>query len=603
MPEKGKFSIRMVGLGRARIQVDGNPEAWAATRRLVQEQARSHHMPGGQIIELPFAELLSFFRRFNSILAPSGLTIDVDPETRAQIVRANSEAAKIEDAKNVTPIKESDLLTALQDVSWNPQRRLTKEQIRNVCRLAALPHGASFSVPGAGKTTEALATYAFKTRLQQPLFVVAPKNAFAAWEEQVAVCLPQLKVTRLTGASNIPSQLNASPQISLITYSQLIFVEEAIFNHLCRRPSFMILDESHRIKGGEARSWGKSVLAVSHLPTGKLVLSGTPMPNDASDLMPQVRFLYPSVPLNADPVSTIKNVYVRTTKTELNLPPIKAAGTPIPLSDAQSRLYRLCATEVARDAEATLKSRDRSALRSFGRSYMLLLQLVSNPSLLARHQHKFNDALLTECLASESPKVAYVCHRARRLAAEGKKVLIWSGFVSNVEIIAERLADLGADYIHGQVATDSLAEDEEDIPDDENNTREAKIRRFHEDSSAMVLVANPAACSEGISLHTVCHHAIYLDRDYNAAKFLQSQDRIHRLGIQPGIETSIEYVYCPGTIDESVARRLNWKIQQMERALQDDAISIPTHWRTDLSEDADCDDVIDLLQTLRANEV
>lgn len=594
----------MVGLGRAQIRVEGNPEAWAATRRLVQEQARFPHLPGGQVIELPLAELLSFFRRFNTILTTNeGLTVDIDPQTKSQIVRATKEAAQIEDTRNLNPIDEASLLGALAQLGWNSQRQLTKEQLRNVRRLAALPHGASFSVPGAGKTTEALATYAYKTRLQSPLFVIAPKNAFAAWEEQVAICLPRLQVTRLTGGTNIPSQLASRPQVTLITYSQLIFVEEAIFSHLCSTPCFMILDESHKIKGGEARSWGKSVLAISHLPIGKLILSGTPMPNDVSDIMPQLRFLYPSVPVNADPVSVIRNVYVRTTKAELNLPPIKAAGTPIPLSDAQSRLYRLCATEVARDAEAALKSRDRSALRSFGRSYMLLLQLVSNPSLLARHQHKFDDALLTECLASESPKMAYVCHRARELAAEGNKVLVWSGFVSNVEIIAERLADLGADFIHGQVSTDYLTSEDEDIPDEENNTREAKIRRFHEDERAMVLVANPAACSEGISLHTVCHHAIYLDRNYNAAQFLQSQDRIHRLGIERGIETLIEYVYCPSTIDESVARRLNWKIQQMENALKDDSISIPTHWRSDLNELADCDDIMDLLQTLRANDV
>ena len=45
----------------------------------------------------------------------------------------------------------------------------------------------------------------------------------------------------------------------------------------------------------------------------------------------------------------------------------------------------------------------------------------------------------------------------------------------------------------------------------------------------MVLVANPAAAAESISLHEHCNHALYLDRTYNAGQFLQSQDRIHRL--------------------------------------------------------------------------
>lgn len=270
------------------------------------------------------------------------------------------------------------------------------------------------------------------------------------------------------------------------------------------------------------------------------------------------------------------------------------SGIPIPLTDAQARIYRLCAKEVYRDGEKALRSRDKSVLRSFGRSYLILLQLVSNPSLLAAHQGRFDDDDLVACLQSDSPKIAYICYRARQLTAEGHKVLIWSGFVQNVELLAERLIDLGADYIHGGVETGS---------EEEDDTRESKVARFHKDPRAMVLVANPAACSEGISLHTVCHHALYLDRNYNAAQFLQSADRIHRLGLPPDQKTFIEFVYSPGTIDESVNRRLAFKIDQMEQALRDPSINLPTHWFDDLEELPDAEDIKDLLETLRGNEL
>ena len=46
----------------------------------------------------------------------------------------------------------------------------------------------------------------------------------------------------------------------------------------------------------------------------------------------------------------------------------------------------------------------------------------------------------------------------------------------------------------------------------------------------MVLVANYASCAEGISLHHVCHNAIYIDRSFQADQYLQSIDRICRLG-------------------------------------------------------------------------
>lgn len=166
---------------------------------------------------------------------------------------------------------------------------------------------------------------------------------------------------------------------------------------------------------------------------------------------------------------------------------------------------------------------------------------------------------------TDSPKLKYACELARILAASGQKSVIWTSFTDNVERLAELLSDLGATYIHGGV--DAGAESDP-------VTREGRIRRFHDDPSCMALVANPAACSEGISLHMVCHNAIYVDRTFNAAHYLQSVDRIHRLGLRPDTETTI-YVLesiAPGVIgaiDYSVRRRLIDKLRIMSSALDD----------------------------------
>ena len=90
----------------------------------------------------------------------------------------------------------------------------------------------------------------------------------------------------------------------------------------------------------------------------------------------------------------------------------------------------------------------------------------------------------------------------------------------------------------------------------------------------MVLVANPATAGEGINLHTVCHNAIYVDRSYVSTHYLQSIDRIHRLGLAPDQETHI-HIYrskappVVGSIDMSVSRRLTEKIRNMQRLLDD----------------------------------
>jgi len=88
------------------------------------------------------------------------------------------------------------------------------------------------------------------------------------------------------------------------------------------------------------------------------------------------------------------------------------------------------------------------------------------------------------------------------------------------------------------------------------------------------LVANPAAASEGISLHKICHTAIYVDRSFNAAHYLQSVDRIHRLGLAPGVGTNIEIIECRKTIDEVVYERLKSKVDRMAEVLKDKSLKI-----------------------------
>ncbi len=110
--------------------------------------------------------------------------------------------------------------------------------------------------------------------------------------------------------------------------------------------------------------------------------------------------------------------------------------------------------------------------------------------------------------------------------------------------------------------------------DTDPGTREGRLARFHRDPACKVLIANPAAAGEGINLHTVCHDAIYVDRSYVSTHYLQSIDRIHRLGLPPDTETNI-FIYqtkAPpglGSIDYSVSRRLATKIRGLQQLLND----------------------------------
>jgi SNF2 family DNA or RNA helicase len=107
------------------------------------------------------------------------------------------------------------------------------------------------------------------------------------------------------------------------------------------------------------------------------------------------------------------------------------------------------------------------------------------------------------------------------------------------------------------------------VADENAVTRESELERFRTDPTCGVLLANPAAAGEGISLHHWCHHAIYLDRTFNAGHFLQSQDRIHRLGLDEATVTKFTLLISDGTVDQTVDSRLRTKVQALSMLMND----------------------------------
>lgn len=576
----------------AEISTSTPSSAWIEIRRAYEERTGELVNVTPTDFRVPWWVFLSCRKAFKYLVDKHTLDLNLD-QTVTTLLKKAIENETTYKTSIQTSLPEQNIEPKLNEIGF--LRKLTPEQKRNISKLLSLNSSADFSVPGSGKTTEALAFYFLKKDKDTRLLVVAPKNAFAAWEEQIFLCAPDsgLEMIRLRGGiENIKSILEKKSQCMLITYHQLINTRNEIASFMSAFPTIMILDESHRIKRGNEGEIGSSVLSLAHIPKAKMILSGTPLPNSISDLIPQFSFLYPEIFVDENNVGqVIKPIYVRTTKNQLNLPPIKRKIIEIEMNPNQRKFYQLLRYEEARQLEKSLSTLGRIGLRYVGRSVLKVLQLVSNPSLLAKSDLAEIDLLKEVLDEGDSPKIQYVCNRARQLAKEGKKVVIWSSFVENVELISRRLADLGADYIHGRVEAGS---------DEEEDTRESKIKRFHDDSKAFVLVANPAACAEGISLHTVCHNAIYLDRNYNAAQYLQSEDRIHRIGLKPDQLTTIEIVQCPDSIDDSVNSRLLKKIDLMAKVLSDPSLEIEPPVNEDLDEDGlDSEDIKDYLKHLK----
>src|SRR5690606_30174694 len=67
----------------------------------------------------------------------------------------------------------AEVVEKLESSGFN-KRKLKSFQVRDVSTLVGLPHGANFSVPGAGKTTVTFALHFLIERPDLHLLVIAP---------------------------------------------------------------------------------------------------------------------------------------------------------------------------------------------------------------------------------------------------------------------------------------------------------------------------------------------------------------------------------------------------------------------------------------------
>ena len=604
-------------MSRVRIQKDRSAEAmlvspeklstgtWAEISNLLFNYGG---LPRGSSVVISPLSLRRAAQDLGYVLKHKGIDVDYDDAAR-QLLQLHLEEvqARRSAEQDLSSLSEGEVLRRVS-ATRRFTRELTAPQIRDLGRLLRLRHGANFSVPGAGKTATLLATYE-ASRGDGPLerlLVVAPKNAFLSWEEEIALCYDENHrptVARISGGEEKASEtLRGDPEIALITYQFLPNVLDKVSAWCRNHKTHLVLDESHRIKSGLAGTYARSALQLSAVAQRRDVLSGTPMPNAPEDLRPQTEFLWPgqrilpemrlSLDSSKEVVTQVQRclqpLYVRTTKSELRLPPVEIVPVTVELEPLQRKLYELLRSEAKRVAEGMTIS-DRRFLRTLGAHVLQLIEAASNPMLLV--QTELLEEGTTESLYSQTWELFREIARTERpakikkaidLAGQaltsdpGHKVLIWTSFVKNVLFLEELLAQFNPVTLYGAIGTGS----EQDL-----DTREGRIRRFHQDPSCRVMIANPAACGEGISLHQACHHAIYLDRTFNAAHYLQSIDRIHRLGLPENVVTRVEILEARWTIDARLARRLNAKIGSMSLILNDPGLATLAYDPEDLSED------------------
>lgn len=524
------------------------------------------------ILEIPDSKLL---------LVAQGVEHLCDVHGVSAFPTSRSFQSLLEDVKLRTKeLEKTRFYTSMEDVSPDelvglaPEEasRLFPHQRVAVSWLQQTPFGFLGDDMGLGKTLSVLTYFSalMKTNAYEVLLVVCPNSLTRNWAREVAMWFPKLEATVLAGdkaskawALRLLSSGSMSCNVLVLNYEaiRLDYVTPEIERLAEAKKTLLCLDESQRIKNPTGKTF-KAISQIAPRCERRVLLSGTPTPKDVSDLWAQMRIIdggqrlgksyykwlsrvaelgteyskYAVKKFHEDEVkesiTRAHEIMLRRRKERVvNLPPKTFSLREIELAGAQLDRYNEIREGLMLRMRSISGEQFVREITNILEEYLRAVQVASNPRLVDP-EWKGEPAKFLELdeLVNEIVK------------EQGQKMVIWSNYLGNIRELCERYKEFHAAPFSGEVSA---------------SEREQTVRAFQEESSPSILVAVPAAGGVGITL-TAAQTAVYVDKTWNAEHWMQSVDRIHRIG-QTGTVNVISLISCK--VDEII----HWNLRRKER--------------------------------------
>ena len=570
------------------------------------------YVPSARQFLSPIGTAVDFTSKVTQHLANCGCPYHCDSQVTESIAKHDHAQSELENAtRNGHFLKDGihgsseagEFLSFLQD---KVPRKLKDHQLKAALHLIAVKNGANFSVPGSGKTTVVLSVFHYLRELGEvdSLFVVGPPACFGPWrfeyEEALGKC-PSFEILAGGDVQDRRSRYLVNKEsvsdLYLTSYQTLqrdAEHVEVLFHHQGVK-FFFVIDEAHYIKQLDGL-WANAVLTIAHHAQRRCILTGTPFPRSYTDSFNLFDALWPDF----SPISeqkkhkieylsqkkrfeaasqvldeAISPLFYRVRKIELGL---AAQHFHQPLLVTMHKYERIIYNAIfdkIRNVSRSDYFRDIDLLMKLRRGrIMRLRQCLSYPRLLVTAVDEYNEDLLDENLSLadlishydslEKPaKLEALIGLVKKIVDKREKVVIWSNFVKTLGLIRDSVSKIGCDaqLIFGGTPVQHAHVNDE-------LSREEIIREFvRKDSGIDVLIANPAACSESISLHKTCSNAIYYDLSYNCAQYLQSLDRIHRVGGSEHQEAHYHFIQYEDSLEQDILSNIREKASRMSEII------------------------------------
>jgi len=411
---------------------------------------------------------------------------------------------------------------------------------------------------GLGKTIQALSNLLIEKqsgRAVLPSLIIAPTSLMSNWKREIERFTPELSVLVLQGMKR-KERFAELPEYDVIlsTYPLMIhdkaFYEQHEFHYL-------ILDEAQAIKNAKSKT---TQIIYALKANHRLCLTGTPIENHLGELWSMYHFLMPGylgtqqhfTKLFRNPIEKqgdsirgaqlrkrVQPFMLRRTKDLVakDLPKKTEIIRTVPIVGKQRDLYetvRLAMDKKVR-AEISKKGLARSQIMILD-ALLKLRQVCCDPQLVQLSKARN---------VKESAKLSLLMEMLPEMVEEGRKILLFSQFVTMLSIIEEKLQQHKISYskLTGQT-----------------RKREEAINAFQEGEAKVFLISLKAG---GVGLNlTAADTVIHYDPWWNPAVERQATDRAYRIGQDKPV-----FVYkllTEDTVEEKIL-----KLQEKKQALAD----------------------------------
>ncbi|MFZ0498009.1 MAG: DEAD/DEAH box helicase [Steroidobacteraceae bacterium] len=378
---------------------------------------------------------------------------------------------------------------------------------------------------GLGKTVQTVAHLLLEKeagRLRKPVLIVAPVSALPNWQQEVRRLAPALRQLTLHGPGRRAQFAEiASADVVITGYPQLQLDTEL----LLEQDFYMvILDEAQMIKNPRARvAQAARALRAEH----RLCLTGTPVENHLGELWSLLAFAEPRLLGDERHFQRHYRTPIEQSADRLRAEALAARLAPC--------LLRRTKDAVARELPPKSEIVETIVLDERQRDFYDAIRLASHRRIreilerqgLARSQITILDALLRLRQACCDPrlvagapeetipsaKLDWLAAALPELAAEGRRILLFSQFTSMLRLIEAKARELAIPYC---------------LLTGETRERAAQVERFQSGGAPLFLISLKAG---GTALNlTAADTVIHYDPWWNPAAEAQATDRAHRIG-------------------------------------------------------------------------